>query len=447
MTESALGALSLNDDTNKPEGQPATSKAASAKAASALACEHAERLGLPRISSANAAAYPPPSLNEFRTEAARKAADAPPAIWYWQMTGLEWARDSRTYELEKKRYRRLVEDKATEREREQQRAPRERARDEDKEREREQQRAPRERAPRERAPRDRSGRARPADDNERRTGERSEQACQADANDERRRRLLGELLEDTGLDSLEKGYDTLIEREKALRASAKPLSAPLSLSSTPAAHKLMAGCHRLLGKFVALEMHEHRLTHQGRTFASPNKKLDYADDGDFVEGLALCCCAYTLFYLNMERQVAWLDGGYDDDGCLYDGEQLPPTSIVDDAYRPYEYHAALGAIYWRYQLSFDEVAELQDACDAWQTDEDPVSHASITQRRLCRAEHARGDWCRPAQRTPGGKYYDPGGLKWSERRPSSSERRGPSGPPPWGQPWEVGAPMEGGILV
>ena len=365
MTDDGVGDLSLNDDTNKPEGQPATSKAASAKAASALACEHAERLGLPRISSANAAAYPPPSLKQFRTLAARKAADAPPAIWYWQMTGLEWARDRHTYELEKKRYRRLVED-------------------EDKEREREQQRAPRER--------DRSGRARPADDNERRTGERSEQACQADANDERRRRLLGELLEDTGLDSLEKGYDTLIEREKALRASAKPLSAPLSLSSTPAAHKLMAGCHRLLGKFVALEMHEHRLTYQGRTFASPNKKLDYADDGDFVEGLALCCCAYTLFYLNMERQVAWLDGGYDDDGCLYDGEQLPPTSIVDDAYRPYEYHAALGAIYWRYQLSFDEVAELQDACDAWQTDVDPVSHASITQRRLCRAERARGDW-------------------------------------------------------
>ena len=69
--------------------------------------ELAERAGLPRIlprlrrnrASENAAQYPPPSLNKFRTAASRQPADAPPVLWYWQMTGEEWDRKSHSYEV------------------------------------------------------------------------------------------------------------------------------------------------------------------------------------------------------------------------------------------------------------------------------------------------------------------------------------------------------------
>ena len=47
----------------------------------------------------NAAQYPPPSLNKFRTAASRAPADAPPCLWYWQMTGNEWDRKSRSYQV------------------------------------------------------------------------------------------------------------------------------------------------------------------------------------------------------------------------------------------------------------------------------------------------------------------------------------------------------------
>ena len=46
----------------------------------------------------NAAAYPPPRLNKFRSAAAPAPADAPPVLWYWQMTGAEWDRESRSYQ-------------------------------------------------------------------------------------------------------------------------------------------------------------------------------------------------------------------------------------------------------------------------------------------------------------------------------------------------------------
>ena len=76
-------------------------------------------LDLPRIVASNAATYPPPSLNSFRTAAARAPANSAPACWYWQLTGDEWQRDGHSYELAKKRYKRmLAEHKAAERERE-----------------------------------------------------------------------------------------------------------------------------------------------------------------------------------------------------------------------------------------------------------------------------------------------------------------------------------------
>ena len=87
-------------------------------AACDTAASHAARRGLPRIVADNATSYPPPSLNSFRTAAARAPADSAPALWYWQLTGEEWRRDSHSYELAKKAWRRVpAEHKAAERER------------------------------------------------------------------------------------------------------------------------------------------------------------------------------------------------------------------------------------------------------------------------------------------------------------------------------------------
>ena len=74
----------------------------------ATSAEHAARLGLPRITAENAAQHPPPSLNTFRTAAARAPANSVPALWYWQMTGDEWSRDGHSFDIEKKRHRRMV---------------------------------------------------------------------------------------------------------------------------------------------------------------------------------------------------------------------------------------------------------------------------------------------------------------------------------------------------
>ena len=82
------------------------------------AATHAARLGLLRIVAANATSHPPPSLNSYRTAAARAPADSAPALWYWQLTGEEWLRDSHNYELAKKAWRRmLAEHKAAEQQR------------------------------------------------------------------------------------------------------------------------------------------------------------------------------------------------------------------------------------------------------------------------------------------------------------------------------------------
>ena len=87
-----------------------------------MAAAHAARRGLPRIVAANASSYPPPSLNKFRTTAARAPADSAPALWYWQMTGGEWPRDGHSYELAKFAWRRIpAEHKAAERERDRKR--------------------------------------------------------------------------------------------------------------------------------------------------------------------------------------------------------------------------------------------------------------------------------------------------------------------------------------
>ena len=75
--------------------------------------QHAARAGLPRITEANADDYHPQSLNGFRTAASRATNDSPPVLWFWQMTGEEWDRDSKTYGLAaKKHWRMLPENKA-----------------------------------------------------------------------------------------------------------------------------------------------------------------------------------------------------------------------------------------------------------------------------------------------------------------------------------------------
>ena len=82
------------------------------------AAAHAAQRGLPRIVAANATSHPPPSLNNYRTAAARAPANSAPALWYWQLTGEEWLRDSHSYELAAKAWRRMpAEHKAAERER------------------------------------------------------------------------------------------------------------------------------------------------------------------------------------------------------------------------------------------------------------------------------------------------------------------------------------------
>ena len=93
MSEEALATTALQE-------QPAVDAAPTA--------EHAARLGLPRITAENAAQHPPPSLNNFRTAAARAPANSEPALWYWQMTGDEWLRDGHSFDIEKKRQRRMV---------------------------------------------------------------------------------------------------------------------------------------------------------------------------------------------------------------------------------------------------------------------------------------------------------------------------------------------------
>ena len=75
--------------------------------------EAASRLGLPRIDPSNAARFPPADLNQFRAASARAPADSSPALWFWQVTGDEWPRDGHSYDVAKKRYRRMVEAKRT----------------------------------------------------------------------------------------------------------------------------------------------------------------------------------------------------------------------------------------------------------------------------------------------------------------------------------------------
>ena len=74
----------------------------------ALAASHAARLGLPYITPLNADAYPPPSLNSFRSAASRAPDDSPPVLWFWQMTEKDWDRQGHSYEVQKKQYRRLL---------------------------------------------------------------------------------------------------------------------------------------------------------------------------------------------------------------------------------------------------------------------------------------------------------------------------------------------------
>lgn len=73
---------------------------------------------LPAITDANAADFQPPDLRQFRAAASRTA-DSRPGLWFKQMTGTEWDGEGHSYELEKKRHRRMLAEQQTrERERE-----------------------------------------------------------------------------------------------------------------------------------------------------------------------------------------------------------------------------------------------------------------------------------------------------------------------------------------
>ena len=65
--------------------------------------EYARR-GLPRITATNAASITPPSLKGV----VNRELDSEPALWYWQMTGDEWPRDGHSFDVQKKRHRRMV---------------------------------------------------------------------------------------------------------------------------------------------------------------------------------------------------------------------------------------------------------------------------------------------------------------------------------------------------
>ena len=66
-----------------------------------------DRVELPAITRANASAYPPPDLRLYRTMDVRTA-DCAPALWYKQMTGSGWDGSGHSYDLEKKRHRRML---------------------------------------------------------------------------------------------------------------------------------------------------------------------------------------------------------------------------------------------------------------------------------------------------------------------------------------------------
>eukprot|EP00966_Prymnesium_polylepis_P205794 4768828-Prymnesium_polylepis.1 len=85
-------------------GSPA-SLAETSRAAAAAA--------LPPLDAQNAAQYPPPPLSSFRgvaKKAKRNAADGPPVLWYFQMTGRDWDREASTYHAACEAYRRLCKD-------------------------------------------------------------------------------------------------------------------------------------------------------------------------------------------------------------------------------------------------------------------------------------------------------------------------------------------------
>ena len=88
----------------------------------------------PRINTANAASFQPPSLNGFRSATSRGLASEP-ARWYWQMAGEDWDGATRSYSLAVKKHRRLLSDH---REREQHRRllPEYRYREQQRERQR-----------------------------------------------------------------------------------------------------------------------------------------------------------------------------------------------------------------------------------------------------------------------------------------------------------------------
>ena len=101
--------MNSSDGTTPPMAALPPSDAAPAMASTAAAAAHAARLGLPRIHTRDdALQHEPPSLDAYRAAASREPDDCAPALWYWQMTGLDWDRQTRTYRLQRMRHERLA---------------------------------------------------------------------------------------------------------------------------------------------------------------------------------------------------------------------------------------------------------------------------------------------------------------------------------------------------
>ena len=66
--------------------------------------------GLPRIDEANASQHKPEDLRLFQDAGERARLDAPPRLWYWQMTGAAWNGTTLQYNKARQDYKKLMGD-------------------------------------------------------------------------------------------------------------------------------------------------------------------------------------------------------------------------------------------------------------------------------------------------------------------------------------------------
>ena len=230
------------------------------EAAIAATAAAAARLSKPRIVTRDdALKHPPTPLDGFRTPTLRAPIDCAPAIWYWQMTGLNWDRQTRSYKAAKKQHERFAASDAqiqreAERDRKRDRSQRERT-DEERQRESE---------------RDRSLRERRADDYIRRREQLTAQKAR-------------ELEEDAALEA-----DYTWRADAPRRARRGLLAALLDAAGLDNA-KLLEPCEPPFcrgGQGWPLCVH---------SFLDVDKASLEMDDPAFVEDLVVCCDKYIEF--------------------------------------------------------------------------------------------------------------------------------------------------------